>query len=327
MQLVLATALTLPLVCHAQHSGMSDLARAELQRRANAATEAQELIKSGDVAYEEGRYKEASIAYRGALDLLPANAPVVAPQRKALIQRLVQSSVEEARELRRLGDVQAARGVMDLVLDDNVAPNAPEALAMREQLFDPIRTNPSITREHAQDIDEVRQLLYRAQGSHDLGKFAEAQSLFEDVLRIDPTNSAARRGMERVAVSRSSYAKAAYDHTRAEMLSQVDAQWEMPVPPLGEVGGEFAPDIGTDNYIDKLSLIMVPVVALDDVTISEAVDFVRQRSIELDTFETDPARKGGEHRAGSGQRGIPRQAASSARPSSRSTCAMFRCVS
>ncbi len=278
----------------AGESELSDLARAEVNRRANASAEAQQLLIKGDEAYEAGRYAEATEAYRGAVDLLPDNAPVVADQREAALQRFSQASVERARELRRLGDLEGANRALDAVLEDTVAPDDAAALSMREQLEDPIRTNPASSKEHSSDIEEVRLLLYKAQGAFDLGKYDQAHAVYEDVLRVDPYNSAARRGMERVAAARSLYHKAAYDQTRSDMLAMVDSQWETSVPPEVplRVGGDFSGGGGVVDYIDKLESLTVPIVALEDVTLPEAVDFLRAQSIQLDSGEPDPAQRG-----------------------------------
>ncbi len=277
-----------------QEAGLSELARAEIGRRAQAASEAEQLLINGDKAYEAGRYDEAVTAYRGALDLLPDNAPAVAEHRQAALQRFSQASVERARELRRLGDIEQAGKVIDAVLEDNVAPDDIAARTMQEQLLDPIRTNPASTIEHTADIEEVRLLLYKAEGAYDLGKFDEAQAVYEDVLRVDPYNSAARRGMERVSAAKSSYSRAAYDQTRGEMLAEVDRAWEMPVAPEtpGRIANGYSAGGGVADYVDKLESIQVPVAVLDDVTLPEAVDFLRQQSIALDTIEVDPLRRG-----------------------------------
>ena len=275
-------------------SSSSDLARAELQRRAAAVEEAKEFIATGDKAYNEARYAEAATAYREALDRMPAGAPVIAAQRQATLQRYVQASVEEAKELRRFGNLEGATAAVNRVLADDIAPEAPEAVAMLEQLNDPIRTNPASSPEHTADIEEVRLLLYKAQGAYDLGKYDQAMEVYQDVLRVDPTNSAARRGMERVAARKSDYYRAAYDHTRAEMLSQVDAQWELSLPAIGDLGpsGDYVPNLNVAPYQNKLVSFVVPVAALEDVTITEALDFVRQRAIELDNVELDPTKRG-----------------------------------
>ncbi|MCW1912284.1 von Willebrand factor type A domain-containing protein [Luteolibacter sp. GHJ8] len=86
--------------------------------------------------------------------------------------------------------------------------------------------------QHAENVDKVRRSLYLAEGGYNLGKYDDAVRHYEDVLRVDPSNKAARRGLERVAQAKTDYYRAAYDHTRAELLSQVDAAWELQ-PPSG----------------------------------------------------------------------------------------------
>lgn len=273
----------------------SAMAQAELQRRANDATEAQELLKKGDESYKGGKWADAVAAYSGARDLLP-DVPATAELRKAATERLVQASVERAREQRRLGDVSGAKATVDKVLAKSVAPNNGLALEMREQLDDPIRTNPAVTKEDAQDVEEVRLLLYKAEGFYNLGDYDKAAHVYEDILRADPYNKAARRGMEQVAQQRADYARAAYDEARADMLSQVDEAWQLRVNP-GDVVPEDLTGAGitADAPIlvaNKLEKIIVPIVDFADVTIQEAFDFLRAQSIELDTLELDPARRG-----------------------------------
>ncbi len=93
-----------------------------------------------------------------------------------------------------------------------------------------IRTNAALAFEHTENVDEVRRTLYLAEGNYNLGKFDDAKREYENVIRIDPYNKAARRGLERLAVARADYYRAAYDHTRAELLAQVDNAWELSVP-------------------------------------------------------------------------------------------------
>lgn len=288
-----ATCFLLSLSATAQQP--SALAQAELQRRAASASEARELLKKGDEAYEAARWADAVAAYAGARDLLP-DAPATAALRNAATERLVQASVEQARHQRRLGDVKGAGETVDRVLDESVSPDDPLALEMQEQLNDPIRTNPAATLEHTGDVEEVRLLLYKAQGFQNLGEFDRAAQVFEEVLRVDPTNKAARRGMEEVAQHRADYARAAYDETRAAMLSQVDGAWELRVRPTTGIPDELEPGgaTGTGRILmsNKLERIIVPVVDFEGVNIREALDFLRQQSVELDTFELDPANRG-----------------------------------
>lgn len=275
----------------------SGLAQRERLRRTAAIEEARELLRKGDEAYQNGRYAEAVEAYAGTRDMIP-DAPISSDLRAVATQRYVQASVEQARALSRGGDIAAAKATVDRILRDDVAPKDAGALALRAQLDDPIRTNPALTAEHSKDVDAVRRLLYTAGGAYDLGKFDEATRHYQEVLRIDPTNTAARRGMEQVVLAKSGYQNVAYGQTRAELLGQVDAAWELQVPAPLLVAGPVDPGAaasavtGTISVSAKLDRIIIPKISLDQASLEEALDFLRSRTAENDSLEADPSRKG-----------------------------------
>ena len=277
-------------------SEKSEMAAREHNRRITAVDEAQELLRKGDEAYMAGRYADAVEAYAGARELIP-DAPISSELRQAATDRYAQASVEHAKNLSRTGDVPGAKAVVDKVLVDNIAPRDPVAVAYRAQLDDPTRTNPALTDAHAKNIDAVRRLLYTAEGAYNLGKYDDANKNYTAILRIDPTNTAARRGLERMNAAQGEYHKSSYDHTRAEMLAEVDAGWELQVPPpdLGigayDPGAAAAAD-GSMTISKKLDNIIIPKIALDEASLEEALELVRLKASENDTFEPDPARKG-----------------------------------
>ena len=286
---LLATACLISSLSAGEIRGGSSAAAAETARRSTAITEAQELLQKGDQSYTAGRYGDAAEAYAGARELIP-DAPVSAELRAAATERYAQASVEHARTLSRKGDVAGAKAAVDKVLSESVAPNHAGALAFRSQLDDPIRTNPALTKEHAAEVDSVRRLLYTAQGAYDLGDFDKAHATYKSVLRIDPTNSAARRGMEKTSSAQSNYHKSSYDHTRTEMLAQVDSQWEMHVPdPDFDISsidpGAPNSDLETVSVKNKLARIIIPKFALDQASLDEALDFLRLRAQENDSFD------------------------------------------
>ena len=294
---VLAIPILLAVAVSAQtEGGHSTLAQRELERRQASVQEAQMLLLKGDEAYQAGKFKEAMDAYAGASDAFP-EAPATAELKAAATQRYAQASVEYGRELSRTGDVVEAKAVVDKVLADGVAPDDPMANTFRADLDDPIRTNPALTKENAADIDAVRRLLYMAQGEFDLGKFDNAKKHYEEIIRVDPHNTAARRGLERVAAEKSAYSKSARDHTRAEMLADVDAGWELPLAP--EL---IVPDAAETGRIDsnlsfiplsaKIERIIIPEFRLVEANLTDALELLQLRAAENDTFELDPTRKG-----------------------------------
>ena len=69
--------------------------------------------------------------------------------------------------------------------------------------------------------------------------------------------------LERVASAKSDYYRAAYDHTRAELLGQVDAAWELSVPAdapvlADDVFGAGKETAGVAYITEKLKTIIIP---------------------------------------------------------------------
>ena len=121
---------------------------------------------------------------------------------------------------------------LDGELDLGIEANESELSESQRKGFfvnfgDPIRTNPVLSYEHAEELDEVRRLLYHAEGHSNLGDYDAAEDKLHDVLRVDPYNMAARRGLEKIAEIKSDYYRVAYDQARAELSTEVDAAWEV----------------------------------------------------------------------------------------------------
>jgi len=82
------------------------------------------------------------------------------------------------------------------------------------------------------------------------------------------------------------------------MLAEVDATWEIAVPPLVSLNPSIeGPAKFTENPAlllrNKLQRIQLTNVEFtDDTTVRQAINFLRLRARELDDTELDPARKG-----------------------------------
>jgi len=299
---LMAVAATMPITISSAdagegYSGMSGLAQREIIRRQEAVAEADRMFIDGREAYAKADYQKAVDKFRSALSTLP-EAPTLADRRASYTEHLADSSVALAQQFSKVGKYDEARALLDGVLTPEIDPENAAAKTELGYLDDPIRTNPALTYEHTKNIDEVRRGLYMAQGNFDLGKFDAAKANYESVLRIDPYNAAARRGMEKIAASKSDYYRAAYDHTRSEMLMQIDEAWALSVPadlPNIELGSDTsnAPTNGVAYISEKLRRIIIPSINFDEgISLEEAVDFLRLRAGELDTLEINPEQKG-----------------------------------
>ena len=274
----------------------SGLAQREAIRRQQAVAEADQLLMEGREAYAAQDYEKAVAKYNQALVKLPP-APILDDRRAVIKQHLVDASIALAQQYRKVGKYTEGRALLDRVLSPEVDPGNGRAQIELGYFDDPIRTNPALTYEHTQNVDKVRRGLYMGEGHYNLGKYDDAMREFNSVLLIDPYNKAARRWMEKIAAAKSDYYRSAYDQARAELLMEVDRAWELAVPreaPTANLSGNVDPRLtsGSALIMEKLRTIIIPVVSFEDTSVEEAVDFLRNKSRELDTTTTNPAEKG-----------------------------------
>lgn len=279
-------------------SGTSGLAEAELQRRQALVRDASEAIQQATEAAAAGDWQTARELYRNAWRSLP-NAPATAAWRDYALEEFANSSVQVARQQAVAGELNAARRTLDEVLADGVHPKHGPASTLRAQLDDPERFNPAVTPEHLARVDEVNRLLLMARGYQELADWDRAEDTLMQVLRIDPTSVTARRQMESIQRQIRGYTDSARDHTRENMLADVDRMWETDVPLSIDISGMFGaggrvadpgqPDL---DILGKMRRIVIPQVDLVNVTVREALDFLSAQVTALDAAEPDPDRRG-----------------------------------
>ncbi|MDP0490005.1 MAG: hypothetical protein Q7Q71_03000 [Verrucomicrobiota bacterium JB023] len=264
----------------------------ERAQRRDQVISAEEQILSGDTFYRASEFEKAVEAYRAAYSLLPEGEKT-AGLRAGARQRYAQAAVEAAKVMNREGRREDALRLMEEVLSPDVDPDYAPAQIMQGKLFDPIRSNPAATPEHVANVDEVRRLLYTAEGAYNLGDFDKALALYESVLRIDQYNKAARRGMERCNAQISEYAGVAYDHMRADLLNQVEAGWQLPekkvlaeellFQDVGAIGG----GVQARALNRKLDEIIVPFVEFEESSLREAVEYLEAQARNLDPISEE----------------------------------------
>lgn len=283
--------------------GVAGIAAAEAQKRQKQTEAAQTLFTAGAKAYADKSYAEAMDSFKAAFETVP-NVPAVASQRRVFFSRyeaaayhfaiLLADEAKWAECEKTLADVLAlaeATGIPASEIDP----------ALRKMLRDlrerDDRYNFSTSPRHLRNVDLVESKLIIAKGYRELGDYDRAERTYHEVLNIDSYNTAARAGLEEVERWRMNYFDAAYNHTRAKMLSQVAAGWESPVPPiLGDGKIAVNPDgvtAGGSVAIErKLKEIVIPSLEFTDARLADVVEFLGQKAQELDAAETNPAKRG-----------------------------------
>ena len=281
----------------AQQAGIQGAAEREIRRQEGMADYAQKAVDNGTEAMLNQDYESAFAYFKSAVDVLPSSGPATQSVRESALDGFSRAAVKLSEQRISEGRYQDAATTVTVVLEERYAPNYGPALALERKLKDPTRFNKALTPGFIANIEEVKQLLLEADGFYASGRFDLAFKRYEQVLNIDKYNIAARRGMERVNNARQKYAESAYNESRGDMLRQVEKAWELPVRRF-EVGASTIieqPQIdtrGTSLINRKLDEIVIPRIDFRDATIREALDFIKQRAVALDTAEQDPSRRG-----------------------------------
>mgnify|MGYP002630511885 CR=1 FL=1 len=270
--------------------------REEIRRQENVA-KADSLTFRAERAVKDKNLKLAYTEYLEALRLIPAGS-AVSTTRHAVLNDFSKTAVDYARNLIKQGKYSEAESVAKTVLSQEFNPNykpAARVLSQLEQGNFNTTLNPKFTAKR----EEVEMLLNQAEGYYATGRFDLANKRYEQVLNLDPYNIAARNGMEQVNKQRTSYYQESYNETRSRILWLADRKWERPVRKLGRgdrttESASFASggQASKEAILKKLKTIVLDRLDLDDVTIREAVEILKQKSRDLDSTTTDPNKRG-----------------------------------
>jgi general secretion pathway protein D len=269
----------------------------EIVRRQEDLVIAEQLIVKGDKAMANKEYEAAYVNYLDALGKVPAGT-ASGSLRQTALSKFSSASIAYAEVLIENGRYSDAEKVAKTVLLPEFNPTYKPAVQLLANLEQPDFFNKTVTPGFAADREEVTKLLYEADGFYQSGRFDLAMKRYEQVLNLDRYNIAARKGMEMVNNQKNRYFESANNETRSRMLWEVDESWERPVRRFQggrttSVGAVNRTGIrGTEAIVAKLNRIVIPKIDLQDVSVREAVEFLQQRSKDLDTSADGQGKKG-----------------------------------
>ena len=257
--------------------GQDSINSRETARRKAEVQRAMQLLQDGRTAYAEKKYQDALDKYKEAWKVLP-KAPATQTLQEFIVASIGDASIAVAIECARVGRYDDAEQLLLEVLSRD--PNNKRARKELSLLRDPVRNNPALTPEHVKNVEEVQRLLNLGYGQLDLGQFDQAYETFNSVLRIDPYNSAARRGQEAVSRRRSAHYRTAYNSYRAKALAEVDALWQEDLPtelPEIELGGSVSAPVseGVIRNTENLNNLKIARASFEETPVEDALDFLR----------------------------------------------------
>ncbi len=254
----------------------------EVQRREAAAPHGEEAFAAGKVAMSEKNYSVAHEQFRLAVMNLAG------PGREDAVSGFCDSGVKLAEENIAEGKYAEAESIVTEIIDERFDPNCRPALELLAHLKTPGYYNRTMGPKFIEKVEQVKRLLTDADGYYKSGRYDLAFKKYEQVLALDPYNTAARRGEEQLDNVKYKYNEEAYNETRARALWQVEKGWEEPVRQYGQNVGPLAEAFqrdasGTARISTKLNTIIIPRIEFRDASIREAIDFLRQQAAANDT--------------------------------------------
>src|SRR5690606_17558737 len=165
-----------------------------------------------------------------------------------------------------------------------------KAQVILARLEEPDYYNKTITPGFRANVEQVKQWFVDAKGFYDTGRYDLAFKRCEQILNLDPYNTAARKMQEEINEKRYDYAVSGYNHTRSYMMWQLQEAWDRPVRKFGgpttSVITQNVNRQGLTAHIQrKLETIIIPRLEFREASIREAIDFLKKKSVELDTTE------------------------------------------
>jgi general secretion pathway protein D len=278
----------LSLVCATGFAQTSDnVAEREVQRRQTAMPQGEAALARGKSAMKAKNYTLANQEFKTAVGYLP-DSVVSGKSHDEAVDGFCKSAVILAQARIAQGDYAGAEAILSEILSDRYNPKCREARELYAHLRQPGYFNRTITSNFINKVEEVKQLLAEADGFYQSGQYDLAMKRYDQVLALDPYNTAARKGQEKINNTKYQYGEEAYNETRSRQLWKVEGAWQQPVRKYGVAGAPVAigaaRDLGGTAVVSKkLNSIIIPHIEFRDATIREAIDVLREQAAENDT--------------------------------------------
>jgi general secretion pathway protein D len=270
---------------------LDSVAEREVQRRQAGISQGEAALARGKAAMKARDYAAAHEQFRTAVMYLP-DAVVSGKAHDEAVEGFCKSGVVLAEARIAEGRYADAEAILSEILSDRYDPKCRPAQELYAHLRQPGYFNKTMSPTFIEKVEQVKQLLTEADGFYNSGRYDLAMKRYDQVLALDPYNTAARKGQEKINNTKYRYGEGAYNETRSRQLWQVEKGWEQPVRRYGATGEPARLGVqknltDTARINNKLNTIIIPRVEFRDATLREAVNFLREQAVE-----NDPATEG-----------------------------------
>ena len=301
------TLICLSFICATSFAQTPDsVAEREVQRRQATIPQGEAALARAKSAMKAKNYTLAHEEFRTAVTYLP-DAVVSGKAHDQAVDGFCKSGVALAEARIAEGRNADAEAILSEILSNRYDPKYRSAHLLYTRLRQPgsfdktsfdktVRTGNDAEVDCAgkpalpfpERVERVKELLADADSAYQSGRYDLAMKRYDQVLCLDPYNTAARRGQEKIDNTKYQYGEEAYNETRARQMWKVEEAWQQPVRKYGATGAPSAVGAqrelgGTALVSKKLSSIIIPHIEFRDATIREAIEVLREQAAENDT--------------------------------------------
>jgi general secretion pathway protein D len=273
----------------------AEMTQREIDRRREATFRLNENLDLAERLYLAGEWEHAQAKFRLVMNQTDPQTNTSGFYHRARVG-VAKSLAAQALAQDEAGKTEEAAGLMKQAadLDPANAQVAKQAAKMQEEASrgaDPFEGNPAATADLVEKTKEIRKLLSLADQLTETGQYRSARQKLDDVLRIDPYNSAARKKIEVVEKKRLLVADKRYSASRVKAMTQVTEAWIPPPParvdPKQRRGTGKAGPSNSAEILQALSTIEIPEIVFNEKPLRDAVEELQRLS-----EQNDPKKKG-----------------------------------
>jgi len=276
----------------------------EANFRATQASRARQAVSEADVLRSNGQLEAAAERLEFAMKNLYTTGASAADYQRASYG-LAAIRAEQARLEYQAGNWDEAVNLYKIAVTMDPAnreyqqglasarERQEEAIAAGTRVDDTSSRNPALTPEFLERVKVVRRLFYEYERFVDTGQYDKADDRLKRILAQDPYNRTARQLQRKLVDLKMKSAKEFHQMTRDRAMLKVTEHWYDNVPPdYGQKEVEKELVLAKESRLaimkDKLSSIIVPSIQFESLDITQVVAYLEQKSIELDTTDSEP---------------------------------------
>jgi general secretion pathway protein D len=273
----------------------AEMTQREIDRRREATFRMNENLDLAERLYLAGEWEHAQAKFRLVMNQTDPQTNTSGFYHRARVG-VAKSLAAQALAQEKAGKTAEAAGLMKQAadLDPANAQVAKQAANMQEEASrgaDPFEGNLAATADLVEKTKEIKKLLSLADQLTETGQYRSARQKLDDVLRIDPYNSAARKKIEVVEKKRLLVADKRYSASRVKAMTQVTEAWIPPPParvdPKQTRGTGKAVPSNSAEILQALSTIEIPEIVFNEKPLRDAVEELQRLS-----EQNDPKKKG-----------------------------------